>query len=143
MAPPWQALDQALRATDLLLQAGGFTLVVLDLGNVLPEVAWKIPMTTWFRFRAACDRTRVSLLLLTQHSCARSSAEAVVRMQLGNIESQGNLMTGIHFQAATQRSRISGAEERVVPIRKPPQPERMGVKKDVQWTSEAAWMEAG
>jgi recombination protein RecA len=71
---PWQALDQALRATDLLLQSGGFRMMVLDLGSTAPEFAWRIPLATWFRFRAACERTRTSLVLLTQHPCARSSA---------------------------------------------------------------------
>ena len=32
-APVWTRLDQALRATDLLLQAGGFSAIVLDLGG--------------------------------------------------------------------------------------------------------------
>ncbi len=137
----WKALDQALRATDLLLQGGGFTVIVLDLGNVPPEFAWRIPLATWFRFRAACERTRVSLLLLTQHPCARSSAETVVRMQPGILEAQGKVMTGILYQAATERSRAY--EARVVPIRKPPQPEREGRKAVAQWTSETAWMEAG
>ena len=39
----WQALDQALRVADLLLQNGGFGAIVLDLGDVPPEIAWRIP----------------------------------------------------------------------------------------------------
>jgi len=31
---PWSRIEQALRATDLLLQAGGFSAVVLDLGSI-------------------------------------------------------------------------------------------------------------
>jgi recombination protein RecA len=135
---PWQALDQALRATDLLLHSGGFSVIVLDLGSVPPEFAWRIPLATWFRFRAACERTRVSLLLLTQHPCARSSAEMVVRLQPGRMEAQGNVMTGIRFQAATERSRSYQETARVVPIRKPPQPERAGA-----WRSHAAWIRTG
>lgn len=128
---PWQALDQALRATDLLLQGGGFNAIVLDLGGIPPEIAWRIPLATWFRFRAACERTRVSLVLLTQHPCARSSAELVVRLQTGIMEAQNNVMTGIRYYAATERSR---SQEKVVSIRKPPQPERIG-----EWRSEVPW----
>ena len=131
---PWQALDQALRTTDLLLQAGGFSAIVLDLGSIPPEIAWRIPLATWFRFRAACERTRVSLLLLTQHPCARSSAELVVRLETGSMEAENTVMTGIRYRATTERSRSGMVADRVVPIRKPPQSERPG-----QWTSEAAW----
>ncbi len=131
---PWQAIDQALKATDLLLQAGGFSAIVLDLGSTPPEIAWRIPLATWFRFRAACERTRVSLLLLTQHPCARSSAELVVRLEPGTMEAENRVMTGIRYHATTERSRSRADTERVVPIRKPPQSERPG-----QWKSEAAW----
>ncbi len=131
---PWQALDQALRATDLLLQSGGFSAIVLDLGSTPPEFAWRIPLATWFRFRAACERTRVSLILLTQHPCARSSAELVVRLQSGSFVAQNKVMTGIRYCASTERSRSNESRQRVIPIRKPPQSERPG-----QWLSEASW----
>ena len=130
----WQALDQALRATDLLLQSGGFSAIVLDLGSTPPEFAWRIPLATWFRFRAACERTRVSLVLLTQHPCARSSAELVVRMAAGSMEAQHKVMTGIQYRATTERIRSQERDSQVVPIRKPPQSERPG-----EWRSEAAW----
>ena len=129
---PWQALDQALRATDLLLQSGGFSVIVLDLGSTPPEFVWRIPLATWFRFRAACERTRVSLVLLTQHPCARSSAELVVRMKAGDMEAQSKVMTGVRYCAETERSRFH--KNRVVSIRKPPQTERPG-----EWRSEASW----
>lgn len=132
---PWQGLDQALRATDLLLQSGGFSVIVLDLASTAPEFASRIPLATWFRFRAACERTRISLVLLTQHACARSSAELVVRLEVGRFEDQNKIMTGIRYQAVTERSRSHEIKARIVPIRKPPQPERAG-----QWNSKAAWV---
>lgn len=69
-AEVWTALDQAIRAADLLLSAGGFAALVFDLGSTSPEVASRIPMATWFRFRAAAERSRTSILLLTQYPCA-------------------------------------------------------------------------
>ena len=88
-----------------LLQGGGFGAIVLDLGSLPPEMAWRIPLATWFRFRAACERTRASLLLLTQHPCARSSAELVVRMEAGDMEAESRVMTGIRYRAVVERSR--------------------------------------
>ena len=82
---PWGRLDQALRATDLLLQAGGFGAIVLDMGGVAVEFADRIPLATWFRFRTGADGSRTSLLVLTQRSdgksCAGSSAGLVVRFE--------------------------------------------------------------
>ncbi len=132
--PPWPALDQALRAADLLLQGGGFSAIVLDLGGTPPEVAWRIPLATWFRFRAACERTRSSLVLLTQHPCTRSSAELVVRLQTGDMEVDSRVMTGIRYQATTERSRTHGNDVKVVSMRKPPQAEHAG-----GWSAETTW----
>jgi hypothetical protein len=39
---PWPRLDQALRATDLLLQTGGFAAIVLDMSDVLPQHTMRI-----------------------------------------------------------------------------------------------------
>lgn len=133
---PLRALDHALRATDLLLQGGGFGAIVLDLGSLPPEMAWRIPLATWFRFRAACERTRMSLLLLTQHPCARSSAELVLRMEAGSMEAENQVMTGVRYRAAAERSRLQQQEARVVSIRKPPQ------SVPDSWKSEAAWAQA-
>jgi recombination protein RecA len=129
---PWHALDQALRATDLLLQSGGFSAIILDLGNTSPETAWRIPLATWFRFRAACERTCVSLVLLTPHSCARSAAELVLRMETGSMKTENKVMTGMRYRASIERSR-SCEDKRFVSIRKTPRSETG------QWTSGAAW----
>ncbi len=130
----WTRLDQALWAADLLLQSGGFSLIVLDLGSTPAEKSWRIPLTTWFRFRAACERTRGSLLLLTRHPCAKSSAELVVRMATGRMEAQGNALTGIAFRSQVERQRFERPADNVIPIRKPPQSERPGA-----WKGRAAW----
>ncbi len=105
-SPLWQALDQALRATDLLLAAGGFSAIVVDLGSIPAEFAWRIPLATWFRFRAAADRARTVLLLLTQHPCARSSAELVLRLQPAEPEAAATVLTGAQFRIAVDRHRF-------------------------------------
>ncbi|MGI4826797.1 MAG: hypothetical protein ACRYFU_01180 [Janthinobacterium lividum] len=129
----WTALDQALRATDLLLQSGGFSLLVLDLGSTPAEMSWRIPLATWFRFRAACDRTRTSLLILTQHPCARSSAELVLRLESGQFQAQGNVLTGITYRAELERQRFVQAASNVISIRKPVQ------REPGQWKGCATW----
>jgi hypothetical protein len=76
-----QNIDQALRATDLILHGGGFGLVVLDLGDVPQEVVRHVPLNVWFRFRRAVEHTPVILLVLEQEPHAKTCASLVLRME--------------------------------------------------------------
>jgi len=130
----WRAMDRALRATDLLLQAGGFSLLVVDLSSVAAEMVWRIPLSTWFRFRAACERTRTTLVLLTQHPCAKSSADAVLRLHSGTMQRENGVLTGVTFAAEVERECSRDVSRgNVISMRKPPQRERDG-----QWSSRTA-----
>jgi recombination protein RecA len=73
-------IDQALRATDLLIQAGGFGLVAIDLGDVSPKAARHVPLHAWFRFRRAVEDTPTILLLVEQESNAKTCASLVLRL---------------------------------------------------------------
>ena len=135
--PRWSALDRALRAADLILQAGGFRAVVLDLGSTPAQMALRVPIATWFRLRSACERSRVSFLLLTQHPCARSSAELVVRMQPGEFQHMGAVVTGTAYRGELDRQRQHRPESNVVSIRKEPRPDRYA-----EWSACATWARA-
>jgi hypothetical protein len=104
---PWTRLDQAIRATDLLLQAGGFAAIVLDLADTAPEHANRIPLATWFRFRQAADRTRCSLLLLGKASYAQSSAALVVECApLRPKTAGGKVLRGFTYELQRGRQRF-------------------------------------
>jgi len=75
------ALEQVLKVTDLLLQGGGFGMVVLDLGDIPVESARRVPLTSWFRFRRAVEPTATVLLLIEQEPCAKTCASLVLRLQ--------------------------------------------------------------
>ena len=60
---PWSRIEQGLRTTDLLLQGGGFSAIVFDMGSLGPEFVSRVPLATWFRYRAAAERTQTSILL--------------------------------------------------------------------------------
>jgi len=77
-------LEQVLRATDLLLESGGFGLIVLDLGDLPPQAARHIPLTTWFRFRRAIEHTPTILLAIEQHPIAGSCSSLL--LQLGSAD---------------------------------------------------------
>jgi len=73
-------LEQVLRATDLLLESGGFGMIVLDLGDLPPQAARRIPLTTWFRFRRAIERTPTVLLAIEQQPIAGSCSSLLLRL---------------------------------------------------------------
>ena len=70
----YQRLERALRATDLLLNAGGWGAVVLDLRELPAAQARRVPLATWYRFRLQAEKSRTLLLLLTPVACANSCA---------------------------------------------------------------------
>ncbi len=105
---PLSRIDQAIRVTDLLLQGGGFSAIVLDLGSVAPEHSSRVPLATWFRFRAAAEKTQASIVLLTQHSCAKSSGELLLRFQPGRASSdEVTVLTRIEHSLEVVRRRFT------------------------------------
>jgi hypothetical protein len=73
-------VDQALRATDLLIQGGGFGLIALDLGDTPPHVVRYIPLQVWFRFRRAVEHTPTIFLVIAQESNAKTCASLVLSL---------------------------------------------------------------
>ncbi len=74
-------VDQALRATDLLIQGGGFGLIALDLGDTPARVARAIPLPVWFRMRRAVEHTPTILVALELESNAKTCASLVLKME--------------------------------------------------------------
>ncbi|HKF51324.1 MAG TPA: hypothetical protein VKB26_03355 [Candidatus Acidoferrales bacterium] len=75
--------NHALRATDLLLQGGGFGFVCLDLSDVPREMVRKLPLDAWFRFRRAVENTQTILLIIEQESNAKTCASLVLKLEAG------------------------------------------------------------
>jgi len=125
---PWTRLDQALRAADLLLQAGGFAAIVLDLGSMNPAHGMRIPLASWFRFRQAADRTGCSLVVLGKAAFAQSSAAVVVDCSSFHTQNEGGtVLTASSFEFSRRRQRFT---PQMSVARKPPAS---------TWTVQAAW----
>jgi len=131
----WARLEQALRVTDLLLQAGGFSCIVLDMGSLNAEYALRVPLATWFRFRAAAERLQSNVLLLTQHACSRNSAGLVLRLQPGSVLApDSTIFTGLEHRAELARRRFPQSPGNVFPMRKQPQSVQT-----TQWQGRTLW----
>jgi len=74
-------VEHALKATDLLLQGGGFGLVALDLGDISTPQARKLQATWWLRFRRAIEKTPTVVLVIEREPCARSGAGLVFELK--------------------------------------------------------------
>jgi RecA/RadA recombinase len=102
----------ALHATEILLGAGGFGLVVLDL-----DAAHTTRVTAWTRLARAAERTRSTLLVLgavrSGRSCVALALELVgrrVRWSTG----QHVLLDGLTARLTVARSRGGGAGRTLV-----------------------------
>ena len=129
-------IEQALRVADLLLQGGGFSAIVLDMSSIAPEHSSRVPLATWFRYRSAAEKTQTSIVLLTQHPCAKSSAELLLRLHPGTARcDESTVFTGIEHHLEVTRRRFAEPTAKVVPLRKPPQRATIA-----HWQSQTAWV---
>jgi hypothetical protein len=67
-------VEQALRSADLLLQAGGFGIVVLDLCEADPKALHRIPSSSWYRFQRAVENTPTTFVVCADWAQAKSCA---------------------------------------------------------------------
>jgi hypothetical protein len=74
-------LEHAFKATDLLLQGGGFGLVLLDLGDVPANSAKRIISSWWYRFRRTLEPSPTALVVIAEESCVRSCASLALELR--------------------------------------------------------------
>jgi len=75
------SVERAFKATDLLLQSGGFGLVTLNLADVAAKHARRIITSWWFRFRRVIENTPTVLIVVTSVPCTRSCAALVLEVK--------------------------------------------------------------
>ncbi len=112
------SLENALRTTDLLLQSGGFGMIVLDLGDIPFKNARRIPLTTWFRFQRAVETTPTILFVIAETPLAQTCASLLVKVQSGKLSAVScqlsveavpthtQLLEGLRVEGELLRSRL-------------------------------------
>jgi len=144
------SIEQLLRATDLLLESGGFGLIALDLGDLPPQTAWRIPLTTWFRFRRAVEHTPTVLLAIERQAIAGSCSSLLLKLGGGSArfadvlphatraEPALSLPKGVPapHSAHTQLLTEIGITAEVVRLRLERKPARCA---EIAFTSKTAW----
>jgi len=74
-------LEHAFKATDLLLHAGGFGLVILDLGDVPGKDARRIISSWWYRFRRTVEDRPTVITVISEEACTRSCAALTLELK--------------------------------------------------------------
>lgn len=77
-SPIDRIVDRALKALNLVLQAGGFGVVVLDLADVPLRVLKSLPFTTWLRVQRIVEGSDTACLLVGPEPLARSAGGITV-----------------------------------------------------------------
>jgi hypothetical protein len=68
-----KALDRAVKALNLVLQAGGFGIAALDLGEAAPPAINRLPFTTWLRLQRVIEGSGTACVLIGPEPIARSA----------------------------------------------------------------------
>ena len=102
--------EHALRAADLLIQGGGFGVVVMDLGDTPERTARRISLTSWFRLRRAVENTPTVLVAIARQANAKTCASLVVecgrtRVQWSGARGVSRLLRGVEVRARGTKRR--------------------------------------
>jgi RecA/RadA recombinase len=95
--------EHALKATDLLIQAGGFGLVVMDLADTPDKEARRVPLASWFRLRHAAERTDAALVVMERQINARSCSALQIEIRRKRPLWMGKLLRGLAAEAESRK----------------------------------------
>ncbi len=106
--------NKALTAPQLVLGAGGFALVTVDLGEECPRV----PMATWTRLKRSANAQHTALLVATSHKLAGTQGASSLRlrplrprMDAGQTAAEP-LLRGLDVSAQIERGETRTEDER-------------------------------
>jgi hypothetical protein len=105
-------INRALKALNLVLQAGGFACVVLDLADAPPAALKRIPYTTWLRVPRIIEGHDTACLLLTPQPLARS-AGGLTLVLTGRTRWTGDADRNRHLAGADLTVRVVSPRRRV------------------------------
>lgn len=80
-----KSLDRAVKALNIVLQAGGFGVVVLDLGEVAAQAIKRLPYTTWLRLHRVIEGSETACVVIASEPMARSAGGVTVQLAPGQI----------------------------------------------------------
>jgi hypothetical protein len=104
-----RAVEQAVKALTLVLQAGNFGLVVLDVAEAPRDAIRRLPFTTWLRLQRFIEGSQTACVLIGSEPMARSSAGLTLRLTARGAREA--LFHGVPIEAQIVRARSRVHEE--------------------------------
>ena len=103
-------VDRAIKALNLVLQAGGFALVVIDVADVPPRVLKSLPFTTWLRVQRIVEGSDTACLLVGPEPLARSAGGLTVMFKGQTRWERTRRLTGLDatIRVVSPRRRVDG-----------------------------------
>jgi hypothetical protein len=105
-------INRALKALNLVLQAGGFACVVLDLADVPPAALTRIPFTTWLRVQRIIEGSDTACVLIAPQPLARSAGGLTLSLT-GRARWTGDADRNRHLTGADLTVRVVSPRRRV------------------------------
>jgi hypothetical protein len=115
-------VEEALKATDLLVHSGGWGSVALDLSDISPATVRRIPMSWWYRFRRAVENTPTVFVVIDREPFVKTAAAMMLEFPASQ-----PVWSGKHMDFRVLR----GLEIDIAP-RKPVQARRNGFRANAQ-----------
>lgn len=73
-SPSDHAIERALKALNLVLVSGGFSVAAIDLADAPPAALHRLPFTTWMRVQRTIEGSETACLIAGPHPIGRSAA---------------------------------------------------------------------
>jgi len=108
-------LEQAFKVTDMLLQSGGFGLIVVDLSDIAEKVVRSVPISSWFRFSRVVENQQTALVFVERQPQATSYAGLVLKLAAAPATFSGQLLTSFTLNAEVIRTREKKGVQSVTP----------------------------
>lgn len=100
-----RALEQVIRAMSLVLQAGNFGLVVMDVADAPHDAIRRLPFTTWLRLQRMVEGSQTSALLIGSAPIARSPAGLTLKLEAVGPRGTSPVSPVSHVQGRVVRAR--------------------------------------
>jgi hypothetical protein len=137
-----RAMEQAVKALGLVLQAGNFGLVVLDVGDAPQDSLRRLPFTTWLRLQRMVEGSQTIGILAGDAPMSRSSAGLTIKLRQASAQPastrpgstqpdstqpdstscggvgrfEGHLLDGLDIEARVSRARVQTSDSEALPI---------------------------
>ena len=109
-----ERVERALKALNLVLQAGGFGVVAIDLADVPASTLKQIPFTTWMRVQRVIEGSDTACLIVTSEPLSRSSGGLTMalagRTTWAGASSRSRRLSGldVRVRVMSPRRRVDG-----------------------------------